>query len=166
MRINEPAVKWGTCETTATNSSWELGSITTTSAPSDTIVERTKAKLSSSVFWPGVNTHAAPLKRSALAPAIPSCSLPAIGWPGTKWGSSISFDISPLTLPTSVTTEAPSLIDFFTASTIEPTGVATKTISVPSIEPSVSIAPISIAALIRDSFLSDPITLHPFSLSP
>ena len=43
----------------------------------------------SSVVEVGHSTHMAPLNRCAAAPSRPSCSLPAIGCPATKRGSSI-----------------------------------------------------------------------------
>ena len=48
----------------------------------------------------------APTNSSAEAPSIPTCSLPAMGWPPTKRGRSTAATSGPFTLPTSVTTAA------------------------------------------------------------
>ena len=77
------AVRWGTWETTATMESWRSGGRETTSAPKPATTERTAAKASSSVPATGVSTQVRPSNRSERAPATPSCSLPAMGWPPT-----------------------------------------------------------------------------------
>ena len=64
----------------------------------------TVASARSSVLGVGVSTHTAPLNMSASAPSSPSSSLPAIGWPPTKRGSSHASHTGALTEPTSVTT--------------------------------------------------------------
>ena len=68
----------------------------------------TAANVASAVPAVGVRTHTAPLNIAPSAPSSPSSSLPAIGWPPTKRGSSMAAATVPLTLPTSVTTPAVS----------------------------------------------------------
>ena len=67
------------------------------------------ANVASAVPAVGVRTHTAPLNIAPSAPSSPSSSLPAIGWPPTKRGSSMASMTVPLTPPTSVTT--PSVSD-------------------------------------------------------
>ena len=106
--IKLAAVRWGTWLTTATISSWRSGAMATTSAPSWATMAATAENEASAVSATGVSTHTAPLNIEPSAPSRPSSSLPAIGWPPTKRGSSIAAAMVPLTLPTSVTTPAVS----------------------------------------------------------
>ena len=73
------AVRWGTCDTTATRSSCRSGGTATTSAPRDVTTARRRVNTSGSVDAVGVSTHVAPANSSRSAPSIPSCSEPAIG---------------------------------------------------------------------------------------
>ena len=81
--INVEAASCGTWLTTATIVSCTAGSTDSTSAPRSLTQPRTAANACGSVAAVGVSTHVAPWNISALAPASPSCSEPAIGWPPT-----------------------------------------------------------------------------------
>ena len=89
----------------------------------------------SAVVGDGVSTHTAPSNIDGSATSRPSSSLPAIGWPPTKRGSSIAAAMPPFTLPTSVTSPLDSESARFTWSVTASTGVATKVIVAFGIEP-------------------------------
>ena len=98
---------------------------------------------------------------SALAPAMPSCSLPAIGCPPTKRGSLMSASKGAFTLPTSVTQPDVAVSASATASCVWLTAVATKVIWDPSSMPVLSMAPISRAWARRSGSMSVPLTCQP-----
>ena len=161
MRV--AAVRWGTCDTTATSASWRSGASDTTSAPSEATTERIFTSESSSVSSVGVSTHTALRNRSARAPATPSCSLPAMGWPPTKRLSATAATMGAFTLPTSVTSPAPAPSALRASAAAELTGVATNTMSAPSGGPTSSNAPRRRASAATASFSSVPVTRQPRS---
>ena len=124
--IRLAAVRCGTWLTVATIWSWCSGVIATISAPSSATAPATTLSVASAVRGPGVSTHTAPLNIVPSAPSRPSSSLPAIGCPPTKRGSSTAAPIAPFTLPTSVTTPEVSANARPTASATASTGTATK----------------------------------------
>ena len=130
MRVD--AASCGTWLTIATSASCSAGGTAIASAPKPLTHERTAAKTSGSVRPVGVRTQVAPTNRSALAPASPSCSEPAIGWPPTKRATAVGRAASTacttgdLTDPTSVTRGAPASSAAITTSATAPTGTATR----------------------------------------
>ncbi len=117
----------------------------------------------------GVSTHVAPTNSSPEAPSIPTCSLPAIGWPPTKRGRSTAATSGPFTPPTSVTTASPfqSGDDRMPAMTSAATwtGVATTTRSALRSSPSTSRAPSSTARAAVPGVASVPVTCQPWARS-
>ena len=141
--IRVAAVRWGTWDTTATMRSCSAGGIETTSAPRPDTIERRSAKARPSVRSVGVSTHTAPRKRVGSAPATPSRSEPAMGWPPTKRGSSTASQMERLTEPTSVTSPAVAARTWRASSATALTGVATKEASAWGSVPTASMAPSS-----------------------
>ena len=132
------------------------------------MTERTAASASLSVVATGVRTQVRPSKRSARAPATPSSSLPAIGWPPLKRGSTMSGTRPDFTLPASVTSPPVSCSERSTSAAMAPTGVATKVISTSCSAPSGAISsmtPVSMAVARVRSSGSRPSTNQPSARS-
>ena len=166
MRV--AAVRCGTCETTATRSSWRSGASATRSAPRLAMTDWTAEKAFGSVDEVGVSTQVEPANSSGSAPSGPSCSEPAIGCPPTKRGWVTSATIGPFTPPTSVTTSSPDSSArrrAFTSPAMAATGVATNATAAPWSTPISSMAPSSRARRARDSSRSRPVTRHPWARS-
>ena len=113
--------------------------MTSTRLPSACHSRRMRSTASGSLPAGGVRMHQRPSNRSAKPAAGPDCSVPATGWPGTKWtpsGNSMSSCriAASLTEPTSVTTVPGARCGPMAAATSAnaPMGVHRNTVSAPA----------------------------------
>ncbi len=127
----------GRCDTAANIASCRWGSSVVTRAPQVCHNSATRSVASRAVSGSGVRMTLRPSNSDANAAAAPVCSVPAIGWPGTKRGNAsanaarAAAITSCLVLPASVTTVAGPMAPAIVANSVGncATGVATSTTS-------------------------------------